>query len=68
MKIQKIKFSGEGTGVGSGGVSVDLNKELGFFLMKIQKQKIGGGGGRMGGVRSVDGGVRVNVKEEVKFL
>ena len=44
MKIQKKKKLGEGGQVGGGGgVRLDLNEELEFFV-KIQK-KIGGGGG-----------------------
>ena len=35
--------------------------------MKIQKKKIGGGGG-LGGEGSGWGGVRVDVNEELKFL
>ena len=34
-------------GVGLGGVRVDVNEELKFFV-KIQKKKLGGGGGGVG--------------------
>ena len=36
--------------------------------MKIQKKKIGGGGGRGFSGRGRVGGVRVDVNEELKFL
>ena len=35
---------------------------------KIQKRKLGGGGGRVGGGGVGLGGVRVDVNEELKFL
>ena len=44
-----------------GGVRVDVNEELKFF-MKIKKKNWGGGSGGGGG------GVRVDVNEELKFL
>ena len=63
-----------GAGVGSGGlvggVRVDVNEELNFFV-KIKKINVGGGvqvgGGWVGGGGLV-GGVRVDVNEELKFL
>ena len=99
MKIQKKNLGGSrGEGGRAGGVRVDVNEELKFFL-KIQKKIffffLGGGevrGGRVGGQggcerrievfvkiqkkknwgvvggRGRDGGVRVDVIEELKFL
>ena len=51
-----------GVGLGGGGVRVDVN-EIEVFV-KIQK-KIWGGGGSVGGS---GWRVRVDVKEELKFL
>ena len=75
MKIQKkiifffFFFWGGGLGRGLGrvgGVRVDVNGEVKFFVI-IQKKKIGGFGGRVGvGFRFR--GVRVDVFGEVKFL
>ena len=65
VKIQKKNFGG-----GGGGVRVDVNEELKFWLGKFTKKKLGGGGGwgvGRGGGR-VGGGVRVNVNEELKSL
>ena len=51
-----------GVGLGGGGVRMDVNEELKFFVKIKFKQKnfffFGGGGG---------GGVRVDVNEELKF-
>ena len=57
-----------GVGLG-GGVRVDVN-EIEVFV-KIQKKKIWGGGGRVGGGWGGSGsgwGVRVDVNKELKFL
>ena len=63
---------GQWEGSGWGGVRVDVNDELVF--VKIQKKYffwggglVGGGGGWVGGSGS-GWGVRVDVKEELKFL
>ena len=63
MKIQKKIFGGGGSGVGFGGQS-GCERRIEVFV-KIQKKKFGGGGVGGGGV---GGGVRVDVKEELKFL
>ena len=62
----KIYLKSTGGRVGGGGVRMDVNEELKFFV-KIKK-KIGGGGGVRSGRRSGWGGVRVDVNREVKFL
>ena len=74
VKIQNIFFFGEGGGVGSchvvgGGEGCQGGCERrNEVFVKIQKKKKkkklgGGGGGRVG-----RGGVRVDVKKEIKFL
>ena len=57
MKNPKKKnWGGGGVGGQDGGVRVDVNEELKFFV-KIQKKKIfGGGGGGGGGVVRSQGG------------
>ena len=54
-----------GVGVGLGGQS-GCERRIEIFL-KIQKKKLGGGEGSVGG-GGVGGGVRVDVNEELKFL
>ena len=71
VKIPKKKNLGEeGRVGGGGGVRVDVNEKLKFF-MKIQKKNWGGegrvGGGRVG-LGGGEEGVRVDVNEELKFL
>ena len=65
MKIQKKKLGwgreGEGSGLGGQG---GCERRIEVFV-KIQKKKLGGGGVGGGGV---EGGVRVDVNEELKFL
>ena len=64
MTIQKKKFGEGGRGGGSGGGGqVGCERRIEVFV--IQK-KIGGGSG--GGGRGRVGGVRVDVKKELKFL
>ena len=68
MKIQKKIGVGEGGGRGRvWGVRVDVIEELKSFWENSQK-KIGGGGGGGGGGSVWEGGVRVDVNEELKFL
>ena len=80
MKIQKKKLGGGrgwGVWVGGGGrvggVRMDVNEELKFFV-KIQKKKVFLGGRGWGvwvggsGWGGGGGGVRVDVNEEFKFL
>ena len=56
-----------GGGVGLGGQS-GCERRIEVFV-KIQKKKMGGGGGRGGRLGGgVGGGVRVDVNEELKFL
>ena len=75
MKIQKKKifFWGGGSGGGGGrwGVGVGLGGQSGCerrieVFVKIQKKKFFFGGGSVGG--GGEGGVRLDVNEELKFL
>ena len=61
-KIRGVWLGGGGGGVAGwgGGVRMDLNEEMKFFV-KIQKKKIGRGW-------SGQGGVRVDLNKELKFL
>ena len=45
---------------------MDVNEEL-KYLGKFKKKKLGGWGGRMGGIGS-GWGVRMDVNNELKFL
>ena len=66
--IFKKKMGGVGSGGRVGGVRVDVNREVKFFV-KIQKQFFFGGGGCQFGGGGVGGrGVRVDVNEELNFL
>ena len=73
MKIQKKKIAGgwgeEGRVRGGGGEGgQDGCEQRSEAFVKIQKKILGGGGGGGSGVGCRDGGVRVDVNGEVKFM
>ena len=66
QNIFKESTGWRGVGLGGGGVRMDVNEELNFFV-KIQKTFFffWGGGGRGGGGVVELGGIRVDVNEEL---